>query len=186
MSVDDSVLLRRPGITVTRFRALQVGGILVLLVVGAVLPYVSFEHYDGKIELVRSAERLFGAGRSLGGFDVSYLPSYDPADGDRINRAFNLIALGPSLQEIATVVAAATCWGLFFDEINKFFWWPLHLSGYLLVIVPVPLLIGLQLVRANRVSIDVGPAWVPGVVAGILILAVTFRARGRIDSYRGI
>jgi hypothetical protein len=29
--------------------------------------------------------------------------------------------------------------GLFFDEINKFFWWPLHLSGYLLVLVPIPL-----------------------------------------------
>jgi hypothetical protein len=50
----------------------------------------------------------------------------------------------PGLQEIGTLVAAATCWGLFFDEINKFFWWPLHLSGYLLVVVPIPLFIGLH------------------------------------------
>jgi hypothetical protein len=92
----------------------------------------------------------------------------------------------PGLQEIGTLVAAATCWGLFFDEINKFFWWPLHLSGYLLVVVPIPLFIGLHLLRAKRVVVSAGPAWVPAVLAGLLILIVTFRARSHIDTYRGI
>ena len=65
----------------------------------------------------------------------------------QINLAFNVIGLAPT-QQIGTLVAAATCWGLFFDEINKFFWWPLHLSGYLLIAVPLPLFIGLNLLRA--------------------------------------
>jgi hypothetical protein len=68
----------------------------------------------------------------------------------QMNLAFNVIGLGPGLQEVGTLVAAATCWGLFFDEINKFFWWPLHLSGYVLVVVPIPhpLFVGLYLLRA--------------------------------------
>jgi hypothetical protein len=97
-----------------------------------------------------------------------------------------VIGLAPGLQEIGTLVAAATCWGLFFDEINKFFWWPLHLSGYLLVVVPIPLFIGLHLLRASRVVVSASPAWVPAVLAGLLILIVSFRARSRIDTYRGI
>jgi hypothetical protein len=46
-----------------------------------------------------------------------------------MNLAFNVIGLAPGLQEIGTLVAATTCWGLLFDEINKFFWWPLHPVG---------------------------------------------------------
>ena len=57
---------------------------------------------------------------------------------------------------------------------------------YLLVVVPIPLFIGLHLLRASRVVVSAGPAWVPAVLAGLLILIVTFRARSRIDTYRGI
>lgn len=73
-----------------------------------------------------------------------------------------------------------------FDEINKFFWWPLHLAGYALVVVPVPVLIGLHLLRLCRVTVSVGPAWVPAVLAGVLILVLSFRARHRIDTYGGL
>jgi hypothetical protein len=48
------------------------------------------------------------------------------------------------------------------------------------------LFVGLYLVRATRVTISVGPAWVPAVLAGILVLVVTFRARSRLDTYGGI
>jgi hypothetical protein len=92
----------------------------------------------------------------------------------------------PGLQEVGTLVVAATCWGLFFDEINRFFWWPLHLSGYLLVVVPLPLFVGLYLLRVSRVTLSAGPGWVPAVLAGILVLVVTFRPRSRIDTYGGI
>jgi len=65
-------------------------------------------------------------------------------------------------------------------------WWPLHLSGYRLVLVPLPLFVGLYLLRTNRVAVSAGPGWVPAVFAGVLVLVVTFRARSRIDSYGGI
>jgi hypothetical protein len=173
-------------ITITRERAAQVGGLLVLLILGMVLPYVTMEHYNARIEVVRSTARLWGAGGLLNGIDPSLLPSYEAAMRSQMNLAFNVIGFAPGLQQIGTLVAAATCWGLFFDEINKFFWWPLHLSGYLLVVVPIPLFVGLYLVRATGVTISAGPGWVPAVLAGILILVVTFRARGRIDTYGSI
>jgi hypothetical protein len=184
--VAGATLMHWRGLTITRERAAQVGGLLVLLLLGAVLPYVTMEHYNARIELVRSTARLFGAGGLLNGIDPIYMPSYDVVVRSQMNLAFNVIGFAPGLQEIGTVVAAVTCWGLFFDEINKFFWWPLHLSGYLLVIVPIPLFVGLYLLRASRITVSVGPAWVPAVLAGILILVVTFRARSRIDSYGGI
>ena len=181
-----AVPLHWRGLTITWQRAVQVGGLLILLVLGAVLPYVTMEYYNARTELVRSTAQLFGAGGLLSGIDPSYLPSYDVAVRSQMNLAFNVIGVAPGLQEVGTVVAAATCWGLFFDEINKFLWWPLHLSGYLLVLVPLPLFVGLHLLRATRVTVSVGPAWVPAVLAGVLILTATFRARSRIDSYGGI
>jgi hypothetical protein len=184
--VAGAILMHWRGLTITRERAAQVGGLLVLLVIGTVLPYVTMEHYNARTELVRNTARLFGAGGILNGIDPSYMPSYDVVVRSQMNLAFSVIGLAPGLQEIGTLVAAATCWGLFFDEINKFFWWPLHLSGYLLVVVPVPLFVGLYLLRATRVTISAGPAWVPAVLAGILILVVTFRARSRIDTYGSI
>jgi hypothetical protein len=184
--VAGTILMRWRGLTMTRERAAQVGGLLVLLVLGTVLPYVTMEHYNARTEVVQSTARLFGAGGLLNGIDPSYMPSYDVVVRSQMNLAFNVIGLAPGLQEIGTLVAAATCWALFFDEINKFFWWPLHLSGYLLVVVPLPLFVGLYLLRASRVTISPGPGWVPAVLAGILILVVTFRARSRIDTYGGI
>ena len=116
---------------------------------GRLLPYVTMqEHDNARTELIRSTARLFGAGGLLNGIDPSYMPSYDVAVVSQMNLAFNVIGLAPGLQEIGTLVAAATCSArLFFDEINKFFWWPLHLSGYLLVVVPLPLFVGLYLLR---------------------------------------
>jgi len=132
------------GLTITWERAAQVGGLLVLLVLGAVLPYVTLEHFNARTELVQSTAQLFGAAGVLNAIDPTYLPSYDVAVRSQMNLAFNVIGLAPVLQEIGT------------------------------------------LLRANRVVVSAGPAWVPAVLAGFLILIVTFRARSRIDTYRGI
>jgi hypothetical protein len=153
---------------------------------GALLPYLTLEHYNGRFEVVLTTAQLFGAGSLLNGMDPTFLPSYDLAIRSEMNIAFNVIGLAPGLQELGSLLAAATCWGLFFDEINKFLWWPLHLSGYLLIAIPLPLFVGLNLVRANGVTIDLGPGWVPAFLAGVLILIWTFRARGRIDTYGGV
>ena len=177
--------MRWRGATVTGARALQVGGILVLLLLGVVLPYLTLEHFDQSFAIIRDTASLPGAG-DLTGLDATYLPSYDPGVRPDFNVAFNVLGIAPTLQIFGSLVAAVTCWGLFYDEINKFFWWPLHLSSYLLIAVPVPLFIGLKMVRDLRVDVTVGLAWIPAVLAGILILVVTLRARSRIDTYGGV
>ena len=101
--------------------------------------------------------------------------------------AFNVLGIGPTLQIFGSLVAAATCWGLFYDEINKFFWWPLHLSGYLLDRRADPAVHRPEHgARALRVNASLGFGWIPAVLAGVLILVVTLRARGRIDTYGGV
>ena len=174
------------GISFTRGRVLQVGGLLLLLVLAVVLPYLTLAYINPSSELVRSTLRLRGAADLLGGLDPTYLPGYTPALRPQLNLALNLAAAGPGIQQVTIVVAAVTCWGLFADEINKFFWWPLHLVGYPLVLSPVPLLVGRHLLRAEGVDVALGPAWVAALLAGVLALVVTFRSRHRIDSYGGI
>ena len=179
----EPVLLRRGNLVVTRARALQAGGILVLLLLGAVLPYVSLVYLDDASEQVTGRPRLFGAASLLGGLDPTYLPGYSPSVRSEHDLALNLPAAGPGLQQIGTVVAALTCWALLTEEINRFAWWFLHLSGYPLVLAPVALLVGRVLLGRLDVGVALGPAWVAGLLAGVLVLVASWRARGRIDSY---
>lgn len=127
--------------------------------------------------------RLFDAASLLGGLDPTYLPGYRPPVRSDYDLALNLAAAGPGLQQIGTVVAALTCWALLTEEVNRLAWWFLHLSGYPLVLAPVALLVGRLLLGRLDVGVGLGPAWVPGLVAGVLVLVASWRARGRIDSY---
>jgi hypothetical protein len=179
----DPVLLRRGNLVVTRTRLLQAGGLLVLLLLGAVLPYLSLAYIDAASEPVTGRPRLFGAARLLGGLDPTYLPGYAPPLRSDYDLALNFAAAGPGLQQIGTVVAALTCWALLTEEINRFAWWFLHLSGYPLVLAPVALLVGDVLLRRLDVPMSLGPGWVPSLLAGVLVLVATWRARPRIDSY---
>ena len=181
----DKVLVRWSGARVTTGRALQVGGILVLLLLGVVLPYLTMEHFDESFAVITETATLTSAG-DLTGLDATYLPSYNPEIRPDFNVAFNVLGVGPTLQIFGSLVAAASCWGLFYDEINKYFWWPLHLSGYLLIAVPIPLFIGLSMVRDLGVNARIDLGWIPAVLAGVLILVVTLRARSRIDTYGGV
>ena len=52
------------GLTITWERLAQVGGLLVLLALGMILPYVTMEHLSAQGELVQSSARLLGAGVS--------------------------------------------------------------------------------------------------------------------------
>lgn len=181
----DVVLFRWRGATVTRGRALQVGSILLLLLLGMTLPYLSVDHLDQSFAPVRSAARLLGAGMLLG-LDPIYFPSYSPATREDFNLAFNAAGVAPVLHQLGSLMAVATVWGLFFDEINKFLWWPLHFSSYLLIAVPIPLLIGANMIRDTGVTIGIGAGWVASVLAGAVILAATLRSRSRIDTYGGV
>lgn len=129
-----------------------------LVVLGFALPYLTMQYQDYSSAVVQSTERLPGAAALVGGFDPTYFPTYEPSERDQLNLALNVIAAGPSI----------------------------HLSGYALVVVPLPLFLGLSMLRSGDVSISVGPGWVPGVLLGITVLAVSFPARKRLDTYGGV
>ena len=104
----DKVLLRLGGARVTTGRALQVGGILVLLL-GVVLPYLALEHFDESFAVITETASLRGAG-ALTGLDATYLPSYNQEIRPDFNVAFNVLGIGPTLQIFGSLVAAVTCW----------------------------------------------------------------------------
>jgi hypothetical protein len=181
--MSDPVLLQRGNLVVTRSRAVLVGSVVVLLLLGAVLPYVTLAYIDARSAPVTGSPRLFGAARLLGGVDPTYLPGYRPEVRDAYNLALNFAAAGPGLQQVGTVVALLSCWALLTEEVNKIAWWFLHLSAYPLVLAAVPLIVGVVRLHALDVGVSLGAAWVPALLAGLLVWIASWRARSRIDTY---
>ena len=177
----------RRGFTFSRVRVLQVSAIVILAILGMALPYLTMVWQNPASELVVFRGSLIPSGNFVGGLEPLDLPDYSPGErAQRIVFALNVIAAGPSLHQIGAVVAIITAACLFQDEINKFFWWPLHLSGWLLAVGFIPLLIGAALLSREEVELSVLPAWIPLTVAGILVLICTFKSRHRIDRYAGL
>ena len=125
---------------------------------------------------------VFPTANFVGGLEPLDLPDYSPGErAQRIVLALNVISAGPSLHEIGAVVAIITAGCLFQNEINNFFWWPLHLAGWLLAVSFIPLLIGAAMLTREHVELTVLPACIPPTAAGIVTLVWTFRSRERID-----
>lgn len=178
---------RFTGFTFGGERLWEVVGTVVLVVVGSLLPYLSMPYVNRTVELVQERATLFPAAQFVRGIDPLWLPGYQPGPAaNQIELALNVFNLGPSLQQIGAVVAVVTCASLFQDEINKFLWWPLHLSGWLLALSPVPLFAGLSLLHRADVAVTLRVGWLPVALAGVLVLVATFRARSRIDTYASI
>ena len=178
---------RFSGFSFARERVGAVAAVVALVLLGSLLPYLSMPYVNFAVELVQEQATLFPAAQFIRGIDPLWLPGYQPGPGtDRIIFALNVFNLGSSLQQIGAVVAVLTCASLFQDEINKFFWWPLHLSGWLLALSPIPLFVGLRLLHQADVDVSVRIGWLPIALAGLVVLVATFRARGRIDSYASI
>jgi hypothetical protein len=171
------------GFSFTRTRVLQVSAIVILAILGMALPYLTMMWQDPASEIVVFRGSLIPSANFVGGLEPLDLPDYSPGDkAQRIVFALNVIAAGPSLHQIGAVVAIITAACLFQEEINKFFWWPLHLSGWLLAIGFIPLLIGAGLLSREGVALVVlHAAWITLTVAGILVLICTFKSRHRID-----
>lgn len=170
------------GFSFSRARVLQISAIVVLAIVGMVLPYLTMVWFNAASEIVVFRGSLIPSANFVGGLEPLDLPNYSPGPrASRIVFALNVIAAGPSLHQIGAVVAIITAACLFQDEINKFFWWPLHLSGWLLGVGFIPLFIGAALLSREEVDLSVLPAWIPLTAAGIVVLISTFRSRERID-----
>jgi hypothetical protein len=182
-ALPERVLLRRGNLVVTQRRAVLLGSIVVLLVLGAVLPYVTLSYINDASSPVTARPHLFGAASLLGGVDPTYLPGYQLQIRSSYNLALNFAAAGPGLQQIGSVVAVLAGWALLTEEINRIAWWFLHLSAYPLVLAPIPLLIGDHQLHALGVPVGLGAGWVPGLLAGVLVGVASWRARHRIDTY---
>jgi hypothetical protein len=178
---------RFAGFAVTTPRLLVVGGVVVLVVLGCLLPYLAMPYVNHSAELAQEHASLFPTVKFMGGLEPLWLPNYRPGpDNGAIELAFNFFNVGAGLQQIGVVVAVLTCGALFQNEINKFFWWPLHLCGWVLALSPVPLFIAVHLFHQANVSITLKIGWLPIALAGVVILVATVRAHGRIDSYASI
>lgn len=171
------------GVTLSRDRVLPAAASVVLVVLGALLPYLRMRYLDFTVEPVDARLTLFPAATLVRGIDPQWLPS---ADITRLPLALNVFNLGVSMHQVAAVVAVLLCWALLPDEINKFFWWPLHLSGWVLALGVVPLLAGLSMLRGAGVVVGLGAGWVPLTLAGVVILVSSLRAHARLDTYGGI
>lgn len=111
------------GLTLSRERVLPAVLSVGLVVLGAVLPYLRLQYLNFTVQLVDARLTLFPAATLIRGVDPLWLPA---ADVGRLPLALNVFNLGASMHQIGAVLAVLLCWALFADEVNKFFWWPLH------------------------------------------------------------
>lgn len=177
--------MRRNGYTFTWARVLPAAGVVVLLLVGALIPYVTLAYDNYASEPIRPTHPLWPGTNMMRLMNLTYLTAGVDATADGLQRGLDVFILGASAHQVGIVVAIVTVAGLFKDEINKFFWWPLHLSGWLLTLGTVALFVGAALLSGQGVDIELGPGWVPLALAGLVVLVLTVRSRSRLDSYRG-
>lgn len=173
-------------VTFSRTRLIGVALIVVLAVLGLVLPYLTAVYVDATRNRVTSVLRAIATSQVLAEITPDDLPGRDESALTTRSFGMAMVAIAANLQWMAGLVAMVTAAGQFVDEVSKFFWWPLHLAGWVLTLQPVGLLVGLAVLQAQGVTIAPGPASVPAFAAGLVALAVTVGSRHRIDTYRGI
>ncbi len=174
-------------LTLDRSRVTQVAAPFVLGVLGCLLPYLTITSLNTRIEPVTVTHALWGAADLARSLDPTEVPSfYTGADPDALGRWLNVFSVGLTLQQVGVVVALVTLVALLMDEINRFLFWPLHLAGWALALSTVPVWLGALRLGAEGVDLRLGPAWVAFLLAGVVLVVLTWRARGRIDSYSGV
>ncbi len=172
--------------TITRPRIVTVVIVAVAGVVGALLPYLTVTYLDFTSQQVRPTHALFPTTKMLSTMDIGYFPSSGRANADTIGHGIALLQLGSTMQEIGTVVAVITVFGIFMNEINKFIWWPLLVSGFLLVLGPVFVFLGAHAMTSANVALSVRFGWILLVLTGAFVIVTALRNRSRLDSYRGV
>jgi hypothetical protein len=178
--------MKRGPFTFTRARLIQVGVVVALCLVGAFLPYLTLGYLDFASQPIRPTHALFSAADMISRLDLTYLPAADRVSQDVLQPGVDVIHLGARAQQTGLVVAVLTSVGLCMDEVSKFLWWPLHLSGWLLVLGAVALLVGVRMLAATGTDVHAGLGWLPLALAGVAAVVFTFSSHSRIDTYRGL
>ena len=155
----------------TRWRVPVVVVIGVLMAVSLVAPHIGIAGQ--------------GLGRSLipTGLLFSQIQASEvgPYDVVLLGLGINVAYLGIGLQQLALVAAFASFWVLATEDINRWIYRVAVVSGWVLALSAPIVLTGWSLIRASGAPALLGWAWLPALVAGLMIIVVGRRSRERID-----
>lgn len=185
-SEEKPIAMAQRAYTITRNRIAIVVAVVVVGIFGALLPYLTVTYLNFTSEVVRPTHALFPTTGMLGTMDISYFPSASRSSLNTLQHGIDLLQLGATMQEVGLVAAIITISCIVMNEINKFFWWPMIIAGFLLALGPISFFIGAHLMSGARVSLSVGFGWVPLLVVGLFVIVVALRSRSRMDTYRGV
>ncbi|HEY5784635.1 MAG TPA: hypothetical protein VIT65_07655 [Microlunatus sp.] len=104
-----------------------------------------------------------------------------PYDVVLLGLGINVAYLGIGLQQLALVAAFASFWVLATEDINRWIYRVAVVSGWVLALSAPIVLTGWSLIRASGAPALLGWAWLPALVAGLMIIVVGRRSRDRID-----
>ena len=158
----------------TRQRGWFVIGLAVLLLLSLVLPHVALE-----------GEPAFG--RSLLPTSFYFLHVQPtawaaPVDISTLAFGFNLLYLGLGLHQLGLLFTIITFWSFYPEEFNRWIYRILVIGGWMLLLSTPLLVAGRLAVGQAGVPIELGVAWIPLLVAGVVITVAARRARSRIDN----
>jgi len=108
-------------------------------------------------------------------------PAVGPYDVVLLGLGINIAYLGIGLQQLALVAAFASFWVLATEDINRWIYRVAVVSGWVLALSAPIVLTGWSLIRASGAPALLGWAWLPALVAGLMIIVVGRRSRERID-----
>lgn len=94
----------------------------------------------------------------------------------------NVTYLGLGLHQLGLLLAVATFWVLYPDDINRWIYRLLVIGGWLLALSAPFLIAGRILIARAGVPVTLGAAWLPVLVSGVTIVVAARRARDRIDN----
>ena len=104
-----------------------------------------------------------------------------PYDLTLLGLGINVGYLGIGLQQLSLVAAFASFWVLATEDINRWIYRVAVISGWVLALSAPIVLTGWSLIQASGAPALLGWAWLPALVAGLLIIVVGRLSRERID-----
>jgi hypothetical protein len=158
-----------------RLRLVPTVILVVLLVASVVLPQVG----------VKGAESF---GRSLlraGQFFVTADPrasAFAGLDPVLVTIAINVTYLGMAANEVGLALGIASFWVVAADEVGRWMRRVLLVSGWLLALSAPLVITGYRLLEGARVPSYLGVAWLPTLLAGLIMITGGLAARKRLTS----
>lgn len=158
----------------TRQRGWFVIGLAVLLLLSLVLPHVALE-----------GEPAFGRSLLPASFYFLHVQPTawaPPVDVSMLALGFNALYLGLGLHQLGLLFGFISFWSFYPEEFNRWIYRLLVIGGWMLLLSTPLLVTGWFVVGQAGVPIELGVAWIPLLISGVLITVAARRARSRIDN----